>query len=265
MGAVVKRIAAAVNWPGLGVIVALVVIWQLTVTAHVISYSSLPGPAGIWRGFRYLTGPAGGLPSALYHTVCVVLLAWVIGASAGGIAGLLLALNATVASWTIATVDLLRSLPIVALIPIAILIWGTGSETEVILGAYAALWPMLVNTAAGIRGVTPRLRDVALTFRLTRRATLTKIVLPATSGAMLVGARLALAGTLVICVVSEMLGLQSGVGNQLVLEQSAMEPARMWVYVLLIGTLGVIVNAGLVRVFRILLPGVAEISDRSTR
>jgi sulfonate transport system permease protein len=261
MGNFLKK---GVNWLGLGVIVALVVVWQVLVSTRVVSYSSLPGPVDIWRGFQDLTGPAdGGLGQALSHTVRVALLSWVIGAALGGVVGLLLGLNQTVAAWGNSTVDLLRSLPVVALIPIAILLWGTGDQAEIILGAYAALWPMLVNTVGGVRSVTPRLRDVAQTLGLSRGRTVTKIVLPATGSAMLVGARLALAGTLVICVVSEMLGLQSGVGNQLVLEQSAQQPARMWVYVLTAGVLGVIVNAGLIKLFRLLLPGVALVAERN--
>ena len=265
MGDRLRRGGRAVNWPGIAVILALLIVWQVLVGTGVVGVDSLPGPIDIWHGFRELTGADGGLWAAVAHTVRIVLMAWAIGAGAGLILGLLLALNPVVASWGYATVDMLRSLPVVALIPIAILVWGTGDLTEVILGAYAALWPMLINTAGGVRGVTPRLRDVSRTLQLSRTGTLVKIVLPATGSSILVGARLSLATALVVCVVSEMLGLQSGVGNQLVLEQSGMQPARMWVYVLLVGVLGLIINAGLIRAFRVLFPGVAAVAERSSR
>ena len=255
MDDLLRRGGRAINWLGIAVILALLVVWQL------LGSATLPSPVDIWHGFQDLIGPDGGLGEALLHTIQMVLLAWIIGAGLGMVLGLLLALNPTVGSWGSATVDMLRSLPVVALIPIAILVWGTGSLTEVILGAYAALWPMLINTAGGVRNVTPRLRDVARTLGLSRAATLFKIVLPATGSSILVGARLSLATALVVCVVSEMLGLQSGVGNQLVLEQSGMQPARMWVYVLVVGVLGLIVNAGMIRAFRLLFPGVALVSS----
>lgn len=255
------------NWLGLGTVVALVLLWQLLVGTGAVSRSALPSPTDIWHGFGYLVGPdaGGALRIAVLHTVRVVLEAWAISTVLGGILGFLLALSPVVASWTSATVDLLRSLPVVALIPIAILIWGTGDKTEIILGAYSGIWAMLINTGAGVRNVPARLRDVARTLQLSRGATLVKVVMPATWAAMLVGARLALSSTLVICVVSEMLGLQSGVGNQLVLEQSGMEPARMWVYILIAGILGILVNTGLVRLFRVLLPGVAAVAERNAR
>ncbi|MFT4082252.1 MAG: ABC transporter permease subunit [Nocardioides sp.] len=258
----VRRAGGGVNLLGLGVIVVLVVAWQLLVGAGVVNEDALPTPTDIWHGFRYLAGKDGGLWEAVRHTVGVVLLAWAIGAVLGGLLGVVLTLNRGVASWTNATVDLLRSLPVVAFIPIAIIVWGTGSKTEIVLGAYSALWPMLINTAGGVRDIPPRLHDVARTMRLSPLAKLTKVILPATGSAMLVGARLSLAATLVICVVAEMLGLQSGIGNQLVLEQSANQPARMWVYVLTTGVLGIGVNFGLVWLFRLVLPGVAAVAER---
>lgn len=263
MAAWTRRGIASINWLGIATIVGLLAVWQLLVSTKIINLSALPGPIGIWSGVKYLFGPDGGVWAAMGHTMYCVAVAWLIAIAIGGLAGIAFAANATVASWAGSTIDLLRSLPVIALIPIGMLIWGIGSKTEIIIGAYAGVWPMLMNTAGGARSIPPRLRDVARTLRLSRRATLLKIVMPATGAAMLVGARLALATSLVLCVVSEMLGLQSGVGYSLVLEQGGDEPARMWAYVLLIGTLGILVNFALVRLVRTLFPGVAAASERS--
>jgi len=267
MAARARRIALRFNWLGLAVIVGVLGIWQLLVTSRVLDYSALPSPIDIANGLGYLASHGSTIVSAgmwgnLAHTVRCVLEAWGIALLIGGAAGLLIGLNRTVASWATATVDIFRSLPVIALIPIAILIWGPGSKAEVILGAYAALWPMLINTAGGVRGVPAQLRDVAKTLRLSRSATLLKVVMPATGAAMLVGARLALTVALVVCVVAEMLGLQTGLGNALILEQSADEPARMWAYVVIVGVLGIIANVGLVQAVRLIFPGVSAISDR---
>jgi len=255
---------SGINWIGIGLIVGLLLIWQLLVSVGIINNPALSSPHGVFEGLRYLIS-AGLLWPALLHTIRCVAIAWVIAVAVGGTFGLLLALNATVASWTQASVDLLRSLPVVAFVPIAILIWGVGSKSEVILGAYAGLWPMLINTAGGVRGLPQRLREVALTLQLSRRATLTKIVVPSTGAAMIVGARLALAASLVICVVSEMTGLQAGIGNQLVLEQGAEQPSRMLAYVFVVGLLGLLANAGLVNAIRHAFPGITALTQRSIR
>ncbi|MFG1926951.1 ABC transporter permease [Cryptosporangium sp. NPDC048952] len=253
-----------VNWLGLAVVVLVLVGWQVLAKAGTVE-GALPAPTEIWAGLRYLSGEDGGLWPALQHTIGVVLIAWLIGAALGAVLGIVLSSNKILASWSTATVDMLRSLPVIALIPIAILLWGNGDETEIVLGAYAALWPMLINTAGGVRSVNPRLREVGRTLGLSRLRVATRVVMPAAGAAMLVGARLSLATTLVVCVVAEMLGLQSGVGNQLVLQQSGMQPARMWVYVLVTGALGLLANAGMLRAFRLLFPGVAAVAERSER
>ena len=256
-----RRRLASVNWLGLATIFAILVVWQLLVSTKIVNYAALPGPIDVWNGFTYLLGPYGGLGSALGHTLHCVLIAWLIAVGAGTLVGMLMALNSTVAEWAGATVDLLRSLPVIALIPVAILIWGTGSKTEIILGAYAGLWPMLINTTGGARSIPPALQDVARSMRLSRAATVRKVILPATATSILVGARLALSTTLVVCVVSEMLGLQSGIGNQLLVEQ--FEQSRAWAYVIVIGVLGILLNFVLVRLVRLLVPGISAASERS--
>ncbi|HVW17452.1 MAG TPA: ABC transporter permease [Solirubrobacteraceae bacterium] len=264
MAARARRALAAVNWLGIGVIVAVLGAWQLLVSAGAIHYHSLPGPLGIWDGLRDLVR-IGTLWPALRHTLLAVAQAWGLAVGVGGVAGLLLGSNRTVASWTNATVDVFRSLPVVAFIPIAILIWGPATKAEVLVAAYAAVWPMLVNTAGGVRGVAPRLHDVARSLRLSRTATAVKIVMPATGAAMMVGARLALGTALVVCVVAEMIGVPLGIGYNLVLEQSADQPARMWAYVLIVGVLGILVNAVLVRAMRCAFPGVSALATRAGR
>jgi ABC-type nitrate/sulfonate/bicarbonate transport system permease component len=263
MASWLRRRAAGFNWLGAATIIGILALWQILVSTKIIDYSALPGPIQIWSGFRYLAGSEGGLWAALGHTMKCVVIAWAIAVAIGTIVGIAVALNGTVASWAGSTIDLFRSLPVIALIPIAILIWGTGSKTEILLGAYAGMWVMLMNTFGGARSIPPALGDVARSLRLSRAATVRKIILPSTGAAMLVGARLALATTLVICVVSEMLGLQSGIGNQLGLEMDGGQAGRGWAYVVLVGVLGILLNFVLVRMVRLLFPGVAAASERS--
>jgi sulfonate transport system permease protein len=259
----IRHASRTVNWLGLVVILGLLLIWQLLIDTKIVQIQGLASPTEIWVGLRYLVS-SGNLWPALGHTIRCAAMGWAIAVVAGGAVGLLVALNASASAWTTASVDVFRSLPVVAFVPIAILVWGTGSKSEVILAAYAGIWPMLINTAGGVRGLSVRLREVASVLRLTRRQTLTKIVLPSTGAAMIVGARLALASSLVICVVAEMIGLQSGLGNQLVLEQSADQPARAFAYVFVIGLLGLLANAGLVAAIRRAFPGITAVSSRSS-
>lgn len=256
-----RRLAGAVNWLGLGVLAGLLAAWQLAVAAGALDAHALPGPLGILDGLRDLAATDALWPR-LRHTLTAVLLAWAIAVAAGGVGGLLLGSSPTVAAWTGASVDVLRSLPVLALIPIAVLVWGPAMRTEVAVAAYAAVWPMLVTTAGGARTAAPRLRDVARTLRLSRADTVLKVLMPQAGVAMVVGARLALGIALVVCVVAEMLGTPLGIGAGLIAEQAADQPERMWAYVAVVGLLGVGLNAALVAVTRVAFPGVARLADR---
>lgn len=259
-----SRLARGINLPGTGVILLVLVGWQLLVSSGVIAFASLPGPDGIVSGFGQLLSQ-DGLWGPLGHTLLAVAVAWALAVSAGTVLGLLVGLNATVASWANATIDILRSLPVIAFVPIAILIWGPATEAEVLVAAYAAVWPMLVSTSQGVRSVTPRQRDVARTFQLSPVATLRKIIIPAATAAMLVGARLALGIAVVVAVVTEMIGPPLGLGYGLITAQTAEQPEQMWALVLVVGITGVLLNSALIWLTRLAFPGIADAAARSTR
>lgn len=259
-----SRLTRAVNLPGLGVIVLVLALWQLLVGTKVIDFTSVPAPSGIVSGFQQLLDQ-GDFWGPFGHTLQVIAAAWALAVAVGVLVGLLVGLNAVVASWVSATTDILRSLPVIAFIPIAILIWGPATEAEVLVAAYAAVWPMLVNTSQGVRGVAPALHDVARTFRLSRIATLRTIVIPAAAGPMLVGARIALGITVVVVVVTEMLGPPLGLGYALITAQSAQQPGQMWALILVVGITGVLLNAVLVQLTRLAFPGITGAAERSAR
>jgi len=257
-----KLMASRINWLGMAVVAGILLAWQLVVATGIITYSSFPAPTAILDAFVYLSGH-GILWPQVAHTLRCVFISWSLAVLIGSTVGLLIGLNKTAASWGTATIDLLRSLPVLVLIPIGILIWGPATQTEIIIGTYAGLWPMILNTAGGVRSVSPRLREVAATMGLSRAETLFKIVVPSTSASMLVGARLALSSALIICVVAEMLGLQAGVGNLLVLQRSADQPERMWAFVLTVGILGLLVNVALNWLVRLVSPGIYASMNRT--
>lgn len=254
-----RSFLGSVNFLGIAVMVGGLAVWQALVSSGLIHPTNLPGPFGIITGFRQLL-QLGLLWPAVGHTMMCMSVAWGIAVIIGGGLGLLVGVNKTARDWTSATVDVLRSLPVLAFIPVAILIWGPASKAEIVVAAYAALWPMLINTAGGARNVGPRLRDVARSLCLSRFQRMRKIVLPATGISMLVGARLALAIALVVCVVAEMLGLPNGIGYSIVAEESAGQPDRMWAYIVTIGVLGILTNAGLVLATKLAFPGVSRLA-----
>jgi ABC-type nitrate/sulfonate/bicarbonate transport system permease component len=133
-----------------------------------------------------------------------------------------------------------------------------------VLIVYVGAWTVLVNTIDGVRSVRPELLDVATIMRMSRLMTVRKLILPAAMASIVVGLRLALSLALVLAVVAEMIGNPSGLGNALVSAQQALQPEQMFAYVVIIGVLGVSLNAALryasVRAFPALAAGPRDVT-----
>lgn len=244
------------NVAGAAVLVGLVVLWEILVATGILSFQYLPAPSSVGRSLVEL-GAQGELIADLLHTVLVVLQAWVIAVVIGTTLGVVIAQLPWARTLTGTTIDILRSLPVVAFVPVVLMIFGPTREAEVIVAAYAATWPMIINVSGGVRQITPRLHDVATTFQLSRWAKARKILLPAALPAVLVGARLSLGLSLVVTIVAEMIGNPDGLGYGMVRWQFALRPEAMWAYLVVIAGLGLTLNSVLVGASRALPSGSA--------
>jgi sulfonate transport system permease protein len=254
-----RRMLHALNPAGWLVIVTLVAGFQLLVDAGLLDYEYLPSPSETASAFGNLL-EQGGLGTIVLETLSVTLIAAAIAIAIGVTLGAAIGLVAPVRAYSLASIDVLRTIPVVALMPVALLIWGPSLTTEVVVATYAAVWPILINTSGGVVAVHQRLRDVAAMLEFSRRRTLRTIVIPAAMPSILVGARLAIINALVIAIVAEMLVDPRGLGWALVQAQQGLQPAQMWAYVVLIGLIGLALNAALVRAVRLALPGSAGLA-----
>jgi NitT/TauT family transport system permease protein len=233
------------NLPGLLVIAAVIAGWQLTVGLGIVDLEYLPSPVDIAGGLRDVA-ESGDLFTALGHTVLAVLEALAIAIAAGAALGLAIGLVDRFWEWSMATVDALRSVPGTALVPATIVIFGLTSRAEIASAVFAAIWPVAVNTAGAVRQVHPRLRDSAATLRLGRVDTIRKVVIPAAAPVILVGVRIGATITLVVVIVTEMIGNPEGVGFELVSAQQGLQTDQMWAWVVIISVLGAALNGLLV-------------------
>lgn len=229
------------NIAGTLVLLMIVVVWELSSLTDLIRLQYLPAPRDIVAALVELIG-SGEMGAAFVHTLAVVLQASAIAVVIGVVAGLALG-RSRIVQWTLgSTIDVLRSLPIIAFVPVVLLIFGLTRESEVFVAAYGAVWPMLVNVAGGMRHIDPRLGDVARTFGLSPIASVWKITLPAVLPYFLVGARLSAGIALVLVVVAEMIGNPAGLGYGLVKWQFALRPEAMWAYLVVVGLFGLVLN-----------------------
>jgi ABC-type nitrate/sulfonate/bicarbonate transport system permease component len=248
------RFLRRINVLGLVTGALLILLWQVAVVIHLIDFQYLPKPSEIAVGLKEIT-VSGELQENLVHTLSASLTGWALAAVAGVAIGVLLGLLRPVWQYSMASVEALRALPIVAFVPVAVLLLGFTLTMEVTVAFYAALWPILLNTQAGIRDLDQRLLEVGDVLGFGRRERLWKLMLPASTPYIIVGLRLGLSVSLVLTLVAEMVGNPAGLGFALIQKGQTLNPEQMFAYVVVIGVCGIVLNAALLTTARFTLKG----------
>ena len=238
----------------MAVLVALAVLWEVLVRFEVAEVQFLPAPSEIAVAAREVF-VGGELAERVLHTLGVTILGWGVASMTGVALGLILGLSPIAYRYSMTSFEVTRAIPPITFVPAALLIFGFSLKMELVLVIYGGIWPVFINTIGGVRSIPPELRDVGRMLRLSRVETIWKVVLPAALPAVVVGLRLALSLCLVLAIVAEMVGNPAGVGNGLISARQALQPALMFVYVIVAGLLGVVLNSTLRAVAKLFLPG----------
>ncbi len=138
--------------------------------------------------------------------------------------------------------ELLRPLPPVALIPAFILLIGIGDEMKVALVFVGAVWPILLNTVDGVRGVHPTIIDAARMYHFGTARILRHVVFPAALPQIMAGLRTSLAISLILALVSEMIGATAGLGQFILVAQRGFRTTDMFAGIMLLAILGYALN-----------------------
>ena len=145
-------------------------------------------------------------------------------------------------------VELLRPIPSVALIAPAILVLGRGLDLRIVLVAYAATWPILINAITGVRGVDPLARETARAFGLSRAAVIRDVDLPSAAPFIATGVRISAGIALIVAISAELIaGGPPGIGVwMLEASQSGVPRELAYAGIVVAGLLSVGVNTLLV-------------------
>jgi ABC-type nitrate/sulfonate/bicarbonate transport system permease component len=146
------------------------------------------------------------------------------------------------------TLDALRPVPPVALIPLSLLIFGFGVSMEAAVIAFACVWTVMIATSAAVRTMEVRLEEVARALELSRVAYVRKIVLPAALARIAVGVRVAVGIALVVAVTVEIVVNPRGLGYGMIIAQQSLRPDLMYAQLLWIGLVGWSINWGLLKI-----------------
>lgn len=184
----------------------------------------------------------------------VSLLRLVLGLAIGIVVGI--PLGIAVGSWprfagaSSPVIQFLRMVSPLSWAPIAVALFGVGHAPVVFLVAIAAVWPVVINTSAGVRAVAPAHLEVARVLGATRFEVLRHVILPSTRAHILTGVRTALGIAWVIIVPAEMLGVTSGLGYEILNARDRLAYDEMLAVILVIGVLGIALDAAAQRLLR---------------
>jgi NitT/TauT family transport system permease protein len=140
------------------------------------------------------------------------------------------------------SLEALRPVPPVALIPLSLLLLGFGVSMEAAVIAFACVWPILIATTAAVRASESRLYEVAQILELSAFSYARKFVLPAALGRIGVGMRIGLGIALVVAVTVEIVVNPRGLGYGLIMAQQSMRPDSMYAQLLWVGIIGSVLN-----------------------
>ncbi|HUC51797.1 MAG TPA: ABC transporter permease subunit [Xanthobacteraceae bacterium] len=135
--------------------------------------------------------------------------------------------------------EFLRAVPPPVLVPVLILFAGIGDEMKILVIVFGCVWPVLLNTVAGVRALDEVLEDVVRCYRIGRMARLWHFVLPGASPQIFTGLRQSLSVGIILMVVSEMFAASNGIGFALVQYQRTFAIPEMWSGIILLGLIGI--------------------------
>ncbi|MGH2628181.1 MAG: ABC transporter permease [Anaerolineales bacterium] len=224
----------------LGVLLAL---WQV-LGSEASPY--FPPPSTWARGLRTLW-ENGTLRPAARQTMVTFGLSLMVATGLGSILGIAVGAFKKVDRALGPTLEFARAMPPAAMVPIAALLIGYDETMKVAVVTFAAIWPILLNTRAGVRALDPVLIDTARCLHLSWFDSSRKCIVPALMPAILLGVRVAAPVSLVITLLVEILTRVGGLGALIALSQRNYLSAQVYGLILVAGLFSFVVN-GLVAV-----------------
>jgi NitT/TauT family transport system permease protein len=164
--------------------------------------------------------------------------------------GLLIAWYGWLNSFLNPLLELFRNTATLALLPVFTLLLGIGEESKITIVAYAAFFPVLLNTIAGVRTVDPLLVRAAKSLGLNSFRLFQKVILPSAVPTIFTGILMAGTSSILVLIAAEMVGAKAGLGYLIVNAQASFLIPDMYAGILTVSVLGLLVNVLLVALER---------------
>ncbi|MFE7437113.1 ABC transporter permease [Streptomyces tendae] len=186
----------------------------------------------------------GAFWTALGDTLTGWALGLAVAVGAGIVVGVLLSVVPYLREATASTIEFLRPIPSVALIPLAVLLFGTELRSVLLLVVYASFWQVLIQVLYGMRDVDPVAEETARSYGLGTWARIRYVLWPTALPYVMTGVRLAAAVSLILAVTAELVVGAPGLGARIAVAQTSQAVPEMYALIVVTGLLGLLINVG---------------------
>jgi ABC-type nitrate/sulfonate/bicarbonate transport system permease component len=237
---------------GLAGIAGFLLLWEAVPRLGIVDGRYLPPASDVLRMLSIELGTA-----RFWAAVRLTMTSWAIGLTVAALAaaalGFIIGSSGFLRKLTHSTIEFLRPIPSVALIPLAVLLFGVKMESTLMLVIYACFWQVLIQVLYGVADIDSVANDTAKTYGLGRMARIRYVVVPTALPYVMTGLRLGAAVALILAITAELVIGTPGLGQAIALAQSGGAVASMYALVLATGLIGVLINAGMRQIERRIL------------
>jgi ABC-type nitrate/sulfonate/bicarbonate transport system permease component len=231
----------------------LLIVWELVAQAGLINPLIVPPLSRILRVFSDLVW-SGQIPLQVAASMKRAAAGYGMAALVFIPLGILMGLSQTVYRLFEVIVEMLRPVPPPVMIPVAMLFFGLEDEMKIFVIFFSCAWPILLNTLDGARNVDRVLLNTARTFRLSQWKIIWTVILPAASPQIVTGLKVSLPITLILVVISEMVGSTDGIGYFILDSQRRFRVAQMYAGMLTLAILGYTLNQLFNLLYKLIMP-----------
>jgi ABC-type nitrate/sulfonate/bicarbonate transport system permease component len=240
------------RWPGFALIAVLLAVWELASRSEWVDPLTVPPVSTIFESL-WNSIVSGELWAAVGPTLKRLATGLALAVAVGIAVGLLMGTVPLAYRLLEPLTEFIRPIPSSAYIPVAILFLGLGDEMKVTVIFLACLFPVLLNTYAGVRAVDKVLVDTGRTFGVLGVKAVWRIVLPAATPSIMTGIRVSLGISLIVTVIAEMLAGGTGIGYMILDSQRTFQVAQVFAGIFTLGVIGYSLNTGFLRLEQRLL------------
>jgi sulfonate transport system permease protein len=244
----VKNILLALIPPAI-----IVFAWYYATNFGDVPQAILPKISGVKEAFLSTT-KSGQLQNDLKESLGCVLKGYLTAAIIGVVVGSLMGMFPTVKTILQPTITCIRSIPMIAWMPMIILWCGIGQLSKVVLIVIAAAFPILVNTQGGIESTSEGYVEVARLYKLSSIEKFLRVYLPHALPQILVGLKLGLSVSWMAVVGAELIASTAGIGYRLSNARSMMQSNILILCMIVVGLIGILMDKVLGLIFEALTP-----------